>query len=357
MKSLQIYLTDPDKTIRNRLSEIINSDSDLTLAGCSTVTDVDQERDNIVNSNPDVLLLGINRDDSKELQLFTLLRKEHPQLPVLVLTKHTTEGAKIALKTIKRGAVEYFPKTTTLSGSVQPDRFFRERLLPVIKAVPRLNRNILISGHGVEQLVPAKMAGTRTSPPAERPHHLLVIAGCLGGIPALYILLSSLPKELQVPVVVVQHMLEIYSKELAEDLDRILPYEVLEAEEGSELLPGRVLISPGNMHSTLRRNRSGHMITLNTHEKVKGFRPSIDLFLSSAATIFGNRILTVYLSGGGKDGIEGAKVIDVIGGQIIIQNRNSSLLPDLPSEIQLFGIHEGAYPLERLGQEITRRLL
>lgn len=357
MKSLRIYLTDPDRTIRNRLSDIITRDSDLTLVDSRAVTDVNQDRADIINSSPDVLLMGINRDDSKEMSLFNLLREDHPQLPVLVLTKHTSEGAKIALETLKRGAVEYFPKTTTLTGSVQPDRFFRERLLPVIKAVPRLNRNILISGYEIEQMVSPKTPSTRQANPMEHPHHLLVIAGCLGGIPALYILLSSLPDELQVPVVVVQHMPEIYSKELADDLNRILPYEIQEAAEGSELKPGRVLISPGNVHSTIRRNSSGHIITLNTHEKVKGFRPSIDVFLSSAATFFGDRILTVYLSGGGKDGIEGAKVIDIVGGQIILQNRNSSLLPDLPSEIQLFGLYEGAYPLERLGQEITRRLL
>ncbi|MGM0506675.1 MAG: chemotaxis protein CheB [Bacteroidota bacterium] len=338
------------------MSDLITGDPDLILAGSRAVTDVNQDRVEIINSSPDVLLMGINRDDSKEMSLFNLLREDHPQLPVLVLTKHTPEGAKIALKSLKRGAVEYFPKTTTLSGSVQPDRFFKERLLPVIKAVPRLNRNILISGYGIEQMVRPKTAEPREVAPGEHSRHLLVIAGCLGGIPSLYILLSTLPDNLQVPVVVVQHMPEIYSKELADDLNRVLPYEIQEATEGSELKPGRVLISPGNVHSTLRKNRSGHMITLNHHEKVKGFRPSIDLFLSSAATSFGDRILTVYLSGGGKDGIEGAKVIDIVGGQIILQSRDSSLLPDLPSEIQLFGIHEGAYPLERLGQEITRRL-
>jgi len=356
MKSLRIYLTEPDKTIRNRLSAIIDQEPDLTMSSSFTITDVDQARDNIVNTSPDVLLMGINSHDSKEMQLFTLLRKELPQLPVLVLTKHTSEGAKIALESLKRGAVEYFPKTTTLTGSVQTASFFKERLLPVIRVVPRLNRNILISGYGIDKMVMAKKAGVHKTIPPERQHHLLVIAGCLGGIPALYILLSSLPDDIRVPVVVVQHMPEIYSKELAKDLNRILPHEVQEAEEGCELKPGRVLISPGNVHSTIRKNSTGNVIALNKSEKVKGFRPSIDLFLSSAATIFGDRILTVYLSGGGKDGIDGAKVIDIVGGQIIIQNRYTSLLSDLPSNIQLSGIHEGSYPIERLGQEITRRL-
>lgn len=185
---------------------------------------------------------------------------------------------------------------------------------------------------------------------------LLVITGCLGGVASLYVLLSKLPKNFPVPVIILQHIEEVYSEVLAEDLNNYTELEVKEAKEGDMIQNGIAYLAPGNFHMKVQKSLAGNRITLNQHSDVAGFRPSINVLLDSVAKQYGPNTLTVFLSGGGGDGTEGAKVIDVIGGQIIVQNNSTSLLSDFNWNLYVHGIHEGSYPIERLAHEISNRV-
>ena len=355
MKTIKALVIEPDATVCQRLSEAISKTDDVSMAVFSGKYDTDLDSQ-LSAENPDVILLGINHLESDELQLFNRLRKEKPELPILIMTPHNRKGAKIAIDALKKGAVEYVTKTMSLSGAVRSETHFSERLVPVIKAVPRLNRNILMnSSYFDKSMESVKRVSKDEFDKSYIRAELLVIVGCLGGVPSLYLLLSSLPDNLPVPVVVVQHMPKIYTKELATDLERLTGLNVQEAQDGVEMKVGQVYIAPGNYHAKVMRENSKHVICLNSGQKVKGFRPSIDVMLESARKVFGDKVLAVYLSGGGQDGIEGAEVVDFAGGQIIVQNKQSSLLGDLPWKISTLGIRD--YPLDRLGHEITQRVV
>jgi two-component system, chemotaxis family, protein-glutamate methylesterase/glutaminase len=357
MENVTVLLLDPNQTLVNTLSDLIHRDEDLVL-GRAMTTDQIENIDQLLNEqNPGVIVLGIDSPVSKEMDLFEYLRKKYSHLPVLVMTPHSRTGAEIALTSLKKGAVEYIVKTTILSGSLLSDEHFNGRLVPVLKAVPRLNRNILVAGTFVDEAVKAvHPVSNDFFKDAENRIKLLVIAGCLGGVPSLYLLLSSLPESLPVPVIVVQHMPDIYTQVLAEDLNKITGLNVVEATNNVELKPGTVYITPGKYHASTRSIGQKNVITLHHGPKVKGFRPSIDVLLQSTQNTYQSNVLAVYLSGGGNDGIDGAKVIDITGGQIIVQNKNSSLLSDLPWKIESLGLHEGSYPLERLGHEISKKI-
>lgn len=354
MKTIKALVIEPDSNVCRRLSEAIAKTDDVSMSVFSGdyKTDLDTQ---LSAEKPDVILMGINHLESEEMRLFNRLRNEKPELPILIMTPHNEDGAKITIEALKKGAVEYVTKTMSLSGAVRSETHFSERLVPVIKAVPRLNRNILMNSSYFERSMESvnrvsKDEFDRSYLRAE----LLVIVGCLGGVPSLYLLLSSLPDNLPVPVVVVQHMPKIYTKELAADLERLTGLKVQEASDGIEMQAGQVYIAPGNYHAKVMKENTKPVICLNTGPKVKGFRPSIDVMLESARKAFGDRMLAVYLSGGGQDGIEGAEVVDIAGGQIIVQNKQSSLLGDLPWTISNLGVRD--YPLERLGHEITQRV-
>lgn len=357
MKKLSTLIIDPNQRVINSLSDIIRRDNELEVACALTSKKVESIETLLEKYRPDVVILGIDGKETDEMDMFFKLRQNYPHLPVLIMAPHNRMGAEAALIALKKGAVEYIVKTTTLSGSILSDEHFKDRLIPVLKAVPRLNRNILISGTFIDDAVKAvKRVPKGLFSETDYHSKLLVIAGCLGGVPSLYMLLSSLPANLPVPVIVVQHMPEIFTSVLAADLNKITRLNVTEAKQNDELSPGNIFIIPGNYHATTNFINRKNVITLHKGPKIKGFRPSIDVLLKSTQNTFRENVLAVYLSGGGKDGIDGAKVIDITGGQIILQNRSTSLLADLPWKIESLGFHDGSYPLNRLGHEISKKI-
>jgi len=357
MENVNVLIIEPNQTLVNTLAEIIDNDKDLLLGGAFTTGQVEDFNALISEHNPGAVVLGIDKTESKEMDFFDQLRADFPHIPVLVMTPHSRIGAVTALTALKKGAIEYIIKTTTLSGSILPDEHFKGRLIPVLKAVPRLNRNLLIARSFVDDSIKSvQPVSNDFFNNAENRIKLLVIAGCLGGVPSLYILLASLPESLPVPVIVVQHMPEIYTTVLAEQLNEITGLNVVETTDGIDLKPGTVYITPGKYHASTRTIMGKKVITLHHGPKIHGFRPSIDVLLQSTQNTYQGNVLAVYLSGGGNDGIDGAKVIDFAGGQIIVQNKNSSLLSDLPWKIESLGLHEGSYPIDRLGYEISKKI-
>lgn len=364
MKNLNALLIEPSKQLCTALKDVIDKDNSLQLLDSWSdldKRDLESMIQDINSLEPSVLLLGINSKDSVEMELFDALRREIPDLPIIVLTDYSREGAKIAIEAVKKGAVEYIIKTKRETSVFETSDYFSGRLLAVIKAVPRLNLNILVSGMDVDNMVKElqhisiaknKIKDYRYSHNAVE---LLVIAGCLGGVPSLYVLIATLPEDLPIPVVIVQHMPDIYTEVLAEDLTRVSGLQVIEATDGIELQNGKVYLSPGDYHAQVITGLTHKFIILNQRQKVKGFRPSIDVMLDSVKKAVGKKSLVVYLSGGGQDGIEGAEVIDMIGGQLIIQNRRTSLLWDLPMKVSGLGLR--GYPLKRMGNEISRRVV
>lgn len=358
MKNLDVFTIDPDPTFNSKLSKLIKEDDQTTMAGMLAGNYGNEVTAKIRKVDPDVLLLGINDMNSREMDLFHKLREEYPSLPTIVITPHNREGAHIALNTLKNGAVEYVNKTKSQTGSLHSTDHFSRRLMPVIKAIPRINKHILNSGKNTDDAISEiKQISSLYFDQSATRMKLLTIVGCLGGVPALYLLLSTLPGNLPVPVVIVQHMPKIFTEVFAEDLNQVTGLNVSEASDGSELNAGQVYVAPGGYHAKIKNNRKQNILSLHKGTPVKGYRPSIDVLLQSIRYEFRNSVLVVYLSGGGNDGIEGAKVIDIVQGQVIIQNKQSSLLWDLPFKIRVHGIEEGKYPLERLGDQIMQRLI
>lgn len=357
MKMINIFVAEPNSHVRSRIEEAIDQANDLCLIHSTDTENIESVSKQITENEPDVLILGIDHRDSEEMKLFLQIRQQLQYLPIIVLAPHDKFGAAAAIHALKNGAVEYFPKTTRFSNRVRTLHFFKNRVIPILKAVPRLNRTVLLTQNYLDtkikssNSIPADFFTTSMSR-----MKLLVITGCLGGVAPLYILLSKLPGNLPVPIIILQHIEDLFSEVLAEDLNRYTELEVREAKEGDILQNGVAYLAPGNYHMQVKRNQDGNRIVLNQQSDIAGFRPSIDVLLDSVAKQYGPNALTVFLSGGGGDGTEGAKVIDIIGGQIIVQNRQSSLLSDFNWNLQLHGINEGAYPIERLAHEIGNRL-
>ncbi|MDX1618725.1 MAG: CheB methylesterase domain-containing protein, partial [Balneolaceae bacterium] len=172
---------------------------------------------------------------------------------------------------------------------------------------------------------------------------------------ALFSIIPVLPQSLPITLVVVQHFPKHSTKELARRLNEISEVRVEEAYDGVELKPGTVWLAPGGLHAEVERN--GGTLTLKLHRgpRENGVRPSIDLLFRSAGWSLGDELLGIILSGCGRDGIAGARVIREYGGNIIVQDPRDALSHSLPLAVIREGLADNYFPAEQIADQIIRR--
>ncbi|HMB97174.1 MAG TPA: chemotaxis protein CheB [Balneolaceae bacterium] len=359
MRDSKVYIIDQNVLVRHMVSNIIkqNSDGKIGIIGSSDGVFHQSVLNEIESKKPDVVLLGINERKSNEIKLFEKIRERSSSTPVIVMTPKNREGSEIAIDTLVNGAVEIVTKPENHSTILMASNHLKKRLLPILKLIPNLNTEIISRKKGK----PAeKNSEKRFSFSVKRelnPVDIVIIAGCTGGVKALFDIFGAMPDELNVPVIVVQHLPGIITSHLADRLNKKSDLKIKEAESGDILKPGHVFISPGGYHTNIKNDGVEKRIYLHKGPREQRCRPSIDVVIRSARQVYGGNLLSVYLSGSGRDGILGAENIYSIGGHVIVQDRNSSLLWDLPGEVVSYGLSDGEYPVEYLGREIIKRVL
>jgi two-component system, chemotaxis family, protein-glutamate methylesterase/glutaminase len=356
-RKIVVSVIESDVLMRQILSSMLRKEPGIHLAGSMGFGDAEAHLSVLKNQRPDLLMLGVDSIGSGAMDFFYRVRREHPDLYIGLLTPLSREGASVALEGLKQGAVDYITKPDKKNGLILASRHFHKRVLPLVKAVPRLNRaRTLEYKHEIDDRRVTESLTMGRSRMVPNGTELIVIGSCLGGVASLYKVVAGLPDQLPVPVVIVQHMPKIYTEEFAEDLDKITPLNVREAKDYSVLVPGQVYVAPGGYHSVIKSDGCRKQIILHRGPREHKFRPSIDVLLRSAVQIYGSRILSVFLSGGGSDGIKGAALVLDRGGKVLLESRESSLLWGMAGDIKGLREEIESYPADRLPTEIMNCL-
>jgi two-component system chemotaxis response regulator CheB len=187
-------------------------------------------------------------------------------------------------------------------------------------------------------------------------YDLVAIGTSTGGPVALKTVLAQLPGTLPVGVVVVQHMPAVFTKAFAERLDHCSPLRVKEAEDEDPILPGCVLLAPGNWHMTVERSGPSPHVRLNQNETVNGHRPSVDVLMRSVAQEYGALAVGVIMTGMGTDGAAGLHDLRRRGGYIIAQDEKSSVVYGMNREVVHNGDAHEVVPVEVIAGRIQERL-
>jgi two-component system chemotaxis response regulator CheB len=185
---------------------------------------------------------------------------------------------------------------------------------------------------------------------------LLVVGTSTGGPQALTRLVSTLPVNFPVPVAVVLHIPAGYTAAIAKRLDNTTQLEVLEAAEGLELRPGRVVIARGGHHLKIVRRDGVMRCSLDLAPLGTQHRPAVDVLFQSAAEVAGSGALGVVLTGMGSDGLLGARAIRDAGGSVLTESASSCVVYGMPRVVVEAGLSAGSAPIERMAEEIVRFL-
>ncbi len=184
----------------------------------------------------------------------------------------------------------------------------------------------------------------------------MAVGASTGGPAALKVVLQELPEDLPVSVTIVQHMPPMFTKAFAEHLNGICRVKVKEAEDGDEIVDGRVLIAPGDHHMTVTRDGGRPRVLLNQNDLVSGHRPSVDVLMRSVAREYGCRAIGVIMTGMGKDGAQGIGELKEQGGYVIAQDSESSVVFGMNGEVVRRGHAHQVVPVSGIAGAIVSRI-
>jgi len=348
MAPIRILVVDDSVVIRKLLSETLSGDRALEVI--ATASDGRIALAKIAQLKPDLVTLDIEMPVMNGLETLTALRKLYPKLPVIMFSTLTEHGAAATLDALSLGASDYATKPSNTGSPALAIERIRAELIPKIKALCGIAPMKVMPPPGSR---PTLKVREKFKPRIE----IVAIGTSTGGPNALAEVLPRIPNDFPVPIVVVQHMPPIFTRLLAERLAGRSAIPVEEGSPGAVLSPGHAWIAPGNFHMKVTRTGLTSRLNLNQGPPENSCRPAVDVLFRSVAAAYGANVLGVVMTGMGSDGVLGAQDICDAGGNVIIQDENSSVVWGMPGLVHASGLDDAAYPLDQLAPEITRRVL
>lgn len=350
MRKIRVLIVDDSVVIRRLLSDILAQDPEIEVAGIAPNGKIALAK--LPQVNPDLVTLDIEMPEMDGLETLTALRKTYAKLPVIMFSTLTERGAGATLEALSRGATDYVTKPANIGSVAAGIQNVRQQLIPKIKA---LCPGILTPPSAVLPVsgpLPA-VAPIRRTAIAHR-CDAVVMGSSTGGPQALAAVLSKLPHDFPVPIVVVQHMPPVFTLHLARRLNDECPLEVVESRGNETVRPGQVLIAPGGFHLELRRQGNDVRTMLHDGPPENSCRPAVDVLFRSAASVYGSACLGVVLTGMGQDGLRGAQHLIQTGGEVIAQDEATSVVWGMPRAVAQAGCARSILPLSQISSELVR---
>lgn len=339
-RKIRVVVGEDSKMMQHILVQALIRDPWIEVVG--TGSDGHEILEKIVELKPDCVTLDLEMPGMNGLETLRYVMSEWPT-PVIIVSAHTAEGAKLTMRCLEYGAVDFIPKSLGGKGLLESELIAKVKMAAATD-VTKINFSL-----PDRTLTPQRFRGVKS--PVDT---VVVIGASTGGPHALMEIVPKLPGNLDAGVVVVQHMPPDFTRYLANRLDELSELTVREAVAGDQILPGQALIAPGGKHLIFgARNQRISAMLLNRSEKQKSACPSVDFAMASLAPIFRNRIIGVVLTGMGRDGAMGSSAIREVGGNTICQNEETCVVYGMPEVVIREGNAEEIQPLGKIAERIV----
>ena len=352
MPSIRVLVVDDSVVIRKVLCESLVSDPEIEIAGSAPDGSIALSK--IRQLKPDVVTLDVEMPVMSGIETLTEIRKLYPTLPVIMFSTLTERGAATTLDALALGASDYLTKPQGAGSVEETRRRIQQELIPKLKGL--CHRTWFNTTTPV-----APSVGNVEKPPTPRVNiqsgriDLVAIGTSTGGPNALAVVLPAIPKDFPVPIVIVQHMPPLFTRLLAERLQKQSAIKIREGQAGAVLKAGEAWIAPGDFHMVVNREEREVKLALNQEPPENSCRPAVDVLFRSVARTYGANALGVVLTGMGSDGVLGTKTMKAAGAQIVVQDEATSVVWGMPGQVTAAGVADGVYPLEEIAAELQRR--
>jgi two-component system chemotaxis response regulator CheB len=362
---IKVLIVDDSPLVRKIATDILTQDPEVTVVGTASNAEIALQR--IQKNPPDVITMDIEMPGMGGLAAISEIMAVSPT-PIIVLSAFAKRGAELTMQALDLGAVDFIAKPAhSLSGGIGD---IARELVEKVKhtAAVKVNRIERPSAPAAaperEETPEGERSRTEEFPrealrhlPAGLSHYDLVAIGTsTGGPVALKSVLTRLPKSFPAGIVIVQHMPPVFTNAFAARLDSLCAISVKEAEDGDPILPGTALVAPGDFHMTVTQYNTEPKVLLHKREPVNGHRPSVDVLVHSVAREYGRRAIGVIMTGMGKDGAEAMGELKGMGGCVIAQDRETSVIYGMNGEVVRNGDADEVVPLGDIPERIMERL-
>jgi two-component system, chemotaxis family, protein-glutamate methylesterase/glutaminase len=338
-KKIRVLVVDDSAIARKVISDILRKDPEIEVVG--TANDPYMARDKILELNPDVLTLDVEMPRMDGITFLKILQKHRP-IPSIIISSITQAGSEAALGALGAGAVDVLAKPcgTRSIEDLEAQLAYR------------------VKGAAGARRTPPLAAGIMASTAARKsydPRQIIVLGASTGGVEALSFVLSRLPAGLP-GICVVQHIPPVFSRTFADRLNQICKLHVREAAHGDEVRAGTCLIAPGDYHLRLEGREGRYRVKLDQSPVRHFTRPAVDVLFESTAGCAGPHAVAGLLTGMGRDGAHGMKMLKAAGARTLAQNEETCVVYGMPKAAVELGAVDRQVPLEGFPQAILQEL-
>lgn len=341
-RKIRVLVVDDSALVRTILSQGLAQDPGIEVVGAAS--DPYVARDMIVKHRPDVLTLDVEMPRMDGVEFLRRLMPQYP-LPVIMVSALTQKGKRITIEALEAGAVDVVPKPSANVAQSLSDMMMELRTK--VKIASTANVSHWKNRRPEER--PQIIGMTKSL--AESTDKVIAIGASTGGTEAIRLVIERFPA-IAPGVVIVQHMPAGFTRAFAERLNMLCLMEVKEAESGDRIMPGRILIAPGDYHLKVRRSGGFYYADCLAGEKVNGHCPSVDVMMQSVAEHVGANAVGVMLTGMGHDGAEGMLEMRRAGARTMAQDEQSCIVFGMPKCAYDRGGAESLVPLDKIAQTV-----
>ncbi len=357
--AVRVLIVDDSTFFQRQIQKMLAVDQMFEVVG--TAINGQEAVEKAEKLRPDVITMDVEMPVMDGITATRKIMASHP-VPILMFSSLTVAGAKATLNALDAGAIDFIPKRfeEIARNLDEAGRVLRDRLREIAK--PGMNKKSAAmdsaksgGATGVQAARTGAATGTvvRGASSTRRKFHVVAIGTSTGGPIALQNVLSKIPENFSLPILLIQHMPGTFTPAFAERLNQVSAIKVKEAANGDVLFPGVAYLAPGGKQMSVQLRGEIAFLKIEESDPSLLYRPCIDLTFNSLAECFHGHVLTVILTGMGADGREGARELKKKGSVIWAQDEATCVVFGMPAAVIEAGLADRVIALGDVGNAIV----
>ncbi|MEW6983253.1 chemotaxis response regulator protein-glutamate methylesterase [Colwelliaceae bacterium 6471] len=366
----KVLVVDDSSFFRRRVTDILNKDPnleviDVAINGIEAV-------EKAIKLKPDVITMDIEMPLLNGIEAVKQIMAQAPT-SIIMFSSLTHQGAKATLDALDAGALDFLPKkfneiakNSEDAGSLLRQRvtqlarkrgFAARRSAPERPPIPGRKAREPISTRSIAPQSSQPTPSGRVNKASGKKYKLLAIGTSTGGPIALQKILTQLPANFPLPIIMIQHMPAAFTEAFANRLNSLCQINVKEAADGDLLKPGHAYLAPGGRQMIVDGTENAAKIKIleDSSDRI-AFKPSVDVSFGSAAKIYSGSVLGVILTGMGSDGREGSRMLKNKGATIWAQDEETCVVYGMPQAVTAAGISELSLAIDDITSSILKEI-